>query len=345
MSKVLVAMSGGVDSSVAAALIREAGHETVGVTLKLWGGEADSGCCSVSDVEDARRVAGQLGIEHYVFYFSSEFEDSVIQPYVDAHAVGATPNPCIECNRHIKFDLLLRRAARLGFDYLATGHHARVVHDPKGSTLLRGVDRAKDQSYVLSMIPQSAISRLLLPVGEMTKATVRQVATDLGLRTALKPDSLEVCFISKRAGREDFLRQRIPLHTASLSDSVSGSMAPSDLTFETVTIGQRKGIGTLGDSRRRYVIDKDPSTATLLLGSELDLLRSEQVVDRITATSTGITEGVPYEVQSAAHGSTVTASLLGSTLRWSSPRKRVSPGQTVAFYDGEAVVGSAVVVS
>lgn len=344
MSKVLVAMSGGVDSSVAAALIRDAGHETVGVTLKLWGGESDTGCCSVSDVEDARRVAEQLGIEHYVFNFTSEFEDAVVQPYVDAHASGSTPNPCVECNRHIKFDLLLQRAERLGFDFVATGHHARVEHGPQGSSLLRGEDRAKDQSYVLSMIPQEAIRRLLLPIGEMEKSEVREIASSLGLRTAQKPDSLEVCFISKRAGREEFLSRRIPLRQASLSDSVSGSTTPSALTFETVTIGQRKGIGTVGDSRRRYVIDKDEATATLYLGTEQELYVGHQIVDRITATTTEGVEGQSFEVQAAAHGPTTTASLVGSTLTWSTPRRRVSPGQTVAFYRGDSVMGSAVVV-
>jgi len=152
--RVLVAMSGGVDSSVAAALLVEQGHEVVGATLKLWGGESDSGCCSVADVEDARRVAQQLGIEHHVFNLTEEFDRHVVTPYVGAHAVGRTPNPCIECNRTMKFDRLLHRADRLGFERLATGHHARVAPGTDGRTLAlrRAVDTAKDQSYVLSML-------------------------------------------------------------------------------------------------------------------------------------------------------------------------------------------------
>ncbi len=169
--RVLVAMSGGVDSSVAAALLVEQGHEVVGATLKLWGGPSDSGCCSVADVEDARRVAQQLGIAHHVFNLTEEFDRKVVAPYVGEHARGRTPNPCIECNRSLKFDRLLHRADRLGFERLATGHHARVRRELGGGhTLRRGADAAKDQSYVLSMLGQEALARVLFPVGDMTKA-------------------------------------------------------------------------------------------------------------------------------------------------------------------------------
>src|SRR2546423_5380586 len=167
--RVLVAMSGGVDSSVAAARLLAEGHDVTGVTLKLWGGESDSGCCSVSDVEDARRVAAQLGIPHYTFNFTDDFDASVVSPYVEAHSAGLTPNPCVECNRSIKFGRLLERAVATGFDAVATGHHARVV----GDTLARGRDRAKDQSYVLYMLTRFELVRLRLPVGEMTKAEGR----------------------------------------------------------------------------------------------------------------------------------------------------------------------------
>ena len=198
--RVLVAMSGGVDSSVAAARLLAEGHDVTGVTLKLWGGESDSGCCSVSDVEDARRVAAQLGIPHYTFNFADDFAAAVVGPYVDAHAAGLTPNPCVECNRSIKFGRLLERAEDLGFDAVATGHHARVV----AGQLARGRDLAKDQSYVLYMVSEADLGRLRLPVGEMTKAEVRAEAAALGLRTAGKAESMEVCFIT-RGGRERFL--------------------------------------------------------------------------------------------------------------------------------------------
>ena len=177
--RVLVAMSGGVDSSVAAALLVEAGEDVVGATMKLWGGPSDTGCCSVADVEDARRVAQQLGIAHHVFNFSDEFDRHVVDPYVSDHASGRTPNPCVECNRHLKFDRLLSRARQLGFDAVATGHHARVVAAAGGRwSLRRGSDPAKDQSYVLYMLGQDQLARVRLPVGELTKEEVRKRAAE-----------------------------------------------------------------------------------------------------------------------------------------------------------------------
>src|SRR4051812_22374418 len=189
--RVLCAMSGGVDSSVAAALLRDEGHDVTGVTLKLWGGPSDAGCCSVADVDDARRVAQQLGIRHVVFGFADEFLAGVVEPYIQAHAEGRTPNPCIECNRTIKFDRLLARAAQLGFDGVATGHHARIVD----GRLRRGADRSKDQSYVLHMLDRARLARIRFPVGAITKDEVRARAKAIGLRTAVKPDSQEVCFL------------------------------------------------------------------------------------------------------------------------------------------------------
>src|ERR1700722_17788799 len=231
--RVLVAMSGGVDSSVAAALlVQQAGVEVVGATMKLWGGPSDTGCCSVADVDDARRVAQQLGIAHHVFNFSEDFERWVVAPYVADHAAGRTPNPCVECNRHLKFDRLLARADQLGFDAVATGHHARVQARPDGGWMLRrGVDAAKDQSYVLHMLSQEQLSRVRLPVGELMKTEVRQIATRLGLRTAAKPDSQDVCFISRSGGREEFLGARIGMHPAKIVDG-SGTIVGGVLAIQ-----------------------------------------------------------------------------------------------------------------
>src|SRR5580704_11344824 len=241
--RVLVAMSGGVDSSVAAALLVEQGHEVVGATLKLWGGPSDSGCCSVADVEDARRVAQQLGITHHVFNFSEDFDRHVVEPYVADHAGGRTPNPCVACNRHLKFDRFLRRADQLRFDAIATGHHARVVAAGGRWQLVRGADAAKDQSYVLYMLNQAQLARTLLPVGDLTKAEVRARATELGLRTAAKPDSQDVCFITRAGGRQQFLAERIPLHAGRFLDQATGLEVGKMASLELVTVGQRRGIG------------------------------------------------------------------------------------------------------
>ena len=212
VERVLVAMSGGVDSSVAAALLLEAGHDVVGVTLKLWGGDADKGCCSVADVDDARTVAARLGIEHHVFNFGDDFDAHVVAPYLADHAAGRTPNPCIECNRHLKFDRLLRRADALGFEAVATGHHARIVPQPDGThRVARGADPAKDQSYVVHMLDERARARVRFPVGHLTKDQVRAAAARAGLVTADKPDSQDVCFITATGGREAFLGDRIAL--------------------------------------------------------------------------------------------------------------------------------------
>ncbi len=243
--RVLVAMSGGVDSSVAAARLLEAGHEVVGVTMKLWGGESDTGCCSVSDVDDARRVAQQLGVAHHVWSFTDDFEQHVVGPYVEAHRAGRTPNPCIECNRHLKFDRLLGRMQAVGYDAVATGHHARIVERPDGTRrLARGADPAKDQSYVLYVLGQRQLARTLLPVGDMTKDAVRAEAVRRGLRTADKPDSQDVCFVTSAAGRQGFLGRRIPLRPGRVVEA--GEEVGRVEAVELVTIGQRRGLGLAG---------------------------------------------------------------------------------------------------
>jgi tRNA-specific 2-thiouridylase len=250
-------MSGGVDSSVAAGLLIEQGHEVVGATLKLWGGVSDSGCCSVADVDDARRVAQMLGVDHHVFNYTEEFERHVVAPFVEAYAAGRSPNPCIECNRHIKFDLLFDRARRLGFDAVATGHHARVLARNGAHYLLRGADDQKDQSYVLGYLREDQLATLLLPIGDMNKIEVRRHAERLGLRTWDKPDSQDVCFIEAAKGREVFLRQRIDLTPAAIFDRVSGEEIGATESAELMTVGQRRGVRPARDGGRRFVATVD----------------------------------------------------------------------------------------
>ncbi len=336
--KVLLAMSGGVDSSVAGALLLDAGHDVVGVTMKLWGGQSDTGCCSVSDVDDARRVAQQLDIDHLVFNFADDFDTHVVQPYVDAHALGVTPNPCIECNRHLKFDRLLGRADQLGFDAVATGHHARIGRSDDGRfTLERGADAAKDQSYVVHMLDQSALARTLFPVGHIDKAEVRRLAAERGLRTASKPDSQDVCFITSDGGRTAFLGDRIPFRRAKVVDT-SGAVLGEVDAIETVTIGQRRGIGLPGGGPKRYVVDIDPVAATVVVGADDDLRRDHVDVEQLTWVD-GPADG-EVRVQASAHGATVTGHLVAgspvagvSHVRFDVAQRRIAPGQSVVFYD------------
>ena len=340
--RVLVAMSGGVDSSVAAARLLAEGHDVTGVTLKLWGGESDSGCCSVSDVEDARRVAAQLGIPHYTFNFTDDFDAAVVGRYVAAHAAGLTPNPCVECNRSIKFGKLLERAEATGFDAVATGHHARVVPagEPGRYGLARGVDRGKDQSYVLYMLAEAELARLRLPVGEMTKVEVREEAAALGLRTADKPESMEVCFIT-RGGRERFLAERGVMRAGHVLDGDGRVLGRHD-GAAAFTIGQRRGLGvTAGE--RRYVVDVDPEGAAVTVGPFEALLREEVQVDGLTFVAGA--PPAPSEtvlVQVRAHATPFAGRLEGDRLVFAEPQPRVAPGQVVALYRGDVLLGGGI---
>ncbi|MDE0653425.1 MAG: tRNA 2-thiouridine(34) synthase MnmA [bacterium] len=337
--QVLAAMSGGVDSSVAAALLAQDGHEVVGVTMKLWGGPSDTGCCSVSDVIDARRVADALGIDHHVFNFGEDFSARVVGPYVADHAAGRTPNPCVECNRHIKFDRLLRRAEALGFDAVATGHHARVVRRSDGiRRLARGTDAAKDQSYVLYMLSQEALARVLLPVGHITKGRVRALAGDLGLRTAAKPDSVDVCFI-RRGARREFLADRLETTPATVVDT-GGRRLGEVPAVQLVTLGQRKGLGVGGLEQPVYVVDADVAAGVVTVGDRGDLLSDHQDVRDVTWAAEPA-QG-PVLVQTSAHGAPRPATLDGTRVRWRAPQRRVAPGQSVVFYEGPEVLGGGI---
>ncbi|MDP2622960.1 MAG: tRNA 2-thiouridine(34) synthase MnmA, partial [Actinomycetota bacterium] len=244
--KALVAMSGGVDSSVAAAVMRELGHEVVGVTLKQWEGPdgrlPTAGCCTVADAEDARRVAARLGIPYYVLDYTDQFEQEVVARFGAGYLAGRTPNPCIECNRRVRFGALLERVGALGCDVLVTGHHARVDRVRDRYRLLSGRDRAKDQSYVLHMLGQAELARIALPIGEMTKDEVRAEAARLGLRNAAKPDSQDLCFV--QGDYRDFLREHFP-ETARPGAIVDehGTPVGSHDGVSGFTVGQRRGLG------------------------------------------------------------------------------------------------------
>jgi tRNA-specific 2-thiouridylase len=346
-------MSGGVDSSTAAALLLEQGHEVVGATLKLWGGVSDSGCCSVADVEDARRVAQTLGIDHHVFNYTEEFERHVVAPFVEGHLAGESPNPCIECNRHIKFDLLFERAVRLGFDAVATGHHAQVVTRAGEHLLVRGADDQKDQSYVLGYLREDQLAMLLLPIGHLAKSDVRAHAERLGLRTWDKPDSQDVCFIEASKGREVFLRQRATLTTASIVDVVTGEQLGESAAAELMTVGQRRGVLPGRDGEKRYVSRVDLANRRVEVG-RLDeiLVTSLRLDERSLSFSHGeLGDGAAVLAQCSAHGRAMPATLRHDGHWWlelDSPSRPVAAGQSVVMYrvDDPAVVeGAAIVLS
>jgi tRNA-specific 2-thiouridylase len=356
--RVLVAMSGGVDSSVAAALLVEAGHSVVGATLKLWDGPSDRGCCTVADVDDARRVADQLGVVHHVFNYTDLFRSEVVDPYVEAHRRGRTPNPCVECNRQVKFGALLDRVGRLGFDALATGHHAQLVPKPEGVQLARSVDGAKDQSYVLAMLTREQLGRLVLPVGSVTKAEVRDYARRRGLRTAQKPDSQDVCFVSAAGGRRAFLGGRMPLHDGSLVDARTGQPVGTVDAVELVTVGQRRGLAA-GDGRpeRRYAVEVDVARRVVLVADTAHAAVDGLEVDRgAWWAGEGPADGRVL-AQLSAHGAPRPATVVErsgpdqaggfcAVLSFDEPQRPVAPGQLVALYDPdqpELVIGSATV--
>ena len=350
--RALVAMSGGVDSSVAAALMLEDGYDVVGVTLKQWEGPNGqmpvSGCCTLSDAEDARRVAAQLDIPYYVLDYVEEFTEAVVKPFAEGYQRGLTPNPCIECNRNVRFTALLERTEALGCDVLVTGHHARVEEHDGVWKLRRAVDGTKDQSYVLHMLNQAGLSKVRLPVGEMTKATVREKAADLGLRTAAKPDSQDICFVTSGDYR-DFLRDMTPEMAGggSVLDT-DGSVLGHHEGTALFTIGQRKGLG-ISVGEPRYVVDIRVAEQTITVGSYEDLLTDGCSVSDMVYTNEPISDGDHVEVKVRYRSEPVGAVALSDGSRWrftfDEPQARAAPGQTLVMYEGDYVLGGGVIIA
>lgn len=350
--KALVAMSGGVDSSVAAALMLDAGYDVVGVTLKQWegpGGEMPTaGCCTVGDAEDARRVAAQLDVPYYVLDYVDEFRTNVVDRFGAEYMAGRTPNPCIECNRTVRFHALLERTEALGCEILVTGHHARVRRYGARFRLLKAVDGSKDQSYVLHMLGQTELSRIRLPVGEMTKQEVRRRAAEMGLRTAAKPDSQDLCFVGHGDYRE-FIRNQFPEAAVPgpIVDTDGEEVGRHDGTVD-FTIGQRKGLG-VSFGEPRFVVDIEPATSSVVIGRKEDL---EVVGCRIGQV--GFIDGQPpqhpyVDVKVRYRSKPVAARLFedekGWRIEFTDRQRSVAPGQAAVFYDGEYVVGGGIIES
>ena len=352
--RVLVAMSGGVDSSVAAARMVDAGHDVVGVHLALSSAPGtlrtgSRGCCSKEDAGDARRVADILDIPFYVWDFADRFKDDVIDDFVESYARGETPNPCVRCNERIKFSALAARALALGFDAVATGHYARL----EDGRLRRAVDADKDQSYVLAVLTAEQLQHAIFPIGDTPKPQIRAEAAERGLAVAKKPDSHDICFIPS-GDTQAFLGARIGIRRGSVVDKDGTVLAEHDGVHE-FTIGQRKGLGIAGpgaDGRPRYVTGIDAETGTVRVGSVEDLEVSELVGENPVFTAgTALSGPVECQVQVRAHGG-----LTGAVAEYRDgrlvvalrpPLRGVAPGQTMVLYrpdaDGDEVIASATI--
>ncbi|MDE2728469.1 MAG: tRNA 2-thiouridine(34) synthase MnmA [Gemmatimonadota bacterium] len=379
-AKVVVAMSGGVDSSVAAAMLKEAGCEVIGVTMHLWdydrvGGNAqfEHGCCTVEDRNDARVVAGRLGIPYYVVDFREEFERGVISNFVSEYVQGRTPNPCVACNSKVKFGVLLDRARELGADYVATGHYARVALDGTADqagdagqagrlVLKRGIDENKDQSYALWEMTQDELARTAFPVGMLTKAQTREIAERLAPRVAAKKDSYEICFIQDR-GHERFLREWTANHPVNTDEgllAIEDPIRPGPIVdtkghvlgehrgHPLYTIGQRKGLG-LAAGRPVYVVDILPDTNTIVVGDDEDLLNDRLIADGVNwhtedAPAGEVRGQAKIRYRQEATPAVITPCEPGVVrVDFEYPQRAVTPGQSVVFYDGETVLGGGII--
>ena len=356
-TRVVVAMSGGVDSSVAAALLVEQGYDVVGIMLRLWAEESPAGnqcnthnrCCTPDQMRDARRIADQLGIPFYVLDTKAVFRQQIVQYFIDGYSAGVTPNPCLACNRHIRFTHLLNHALALGAQYLATGHYARVRRAEDGSfMLLKGVDEHKDQSYVLSVLGQDQLRHAKFPVGDYTKQEVRSLAARFGLPVASKHDSQDLCFLADGDYRR-FLTEHAPqTMVPGPIMSRSGEVLGQHRGLPGYTIGQRKGLG-ISAPEPLYVVDKDPATNALIVGTRDELGRRS-----LTAHSVNWIAGAPpdaplqaevkirYKAQPAP-ATVVPLSGDRVAVHFVHPLPGITPGQGAVFYQGARCLGMGII--
>jgi len=354
--RVLIGMSGGVDSSVAAYILKEQGYEVIGVTMQIWPDmpedvqQREGGCCSLSAVDDARRVANHLGIPYYVMNFKEVFESKVINYFIDEYAKGRTPNPCIACNRYIKFEEFLRKAHSLDAHYVATGHYAKIEWDKEyGRYLLkRSVDRDKDQSYVLYPLTQYQLEHTLMPLGDYTKEEIRNIAREIGLNVANKPDSQEICFVDDNDYGK-FIKERIPdkIKPGYFVDT-QGNILGRHKGIVHYTIGQRKGLG-IALGKPMYVVDIDAENDVVVLGENDDVFSSEMIVEDLNYIMMDrLTEPLEVDVKIRYTAKESAATIIPMDdgrvkVSFKNPQRAITPGQAAVFYKGDIVVGGGII--